>query len=99
MKDKPENVKLNQSMAIRVIVNVLCNGGFMNGWFGDVGREFREKQVTLLWNLPSIARREWIESNRFNLTHYCRVPGWLLQRAATETWDLDVNSDKLERCP
>ena len=60
--------------ARRCIVNVMCNGGFMNDWFGDTGPEFREEQANYLGMMTVMERRAWIERNEGNLLRYCRVP-------------------------
>jgi len=75
---------LTQSQCCRIIVNVMCNGGFMNGWIGDTSPEFRNEQVCNLINMTEEERTEWIERNNFNLTHYCRVPTRVLQWAIKE---------------
>lgn len=65
--------------ASKIIINVMVNGGFMNGWFGDTSDEFRSDQACALRNLSRDARKAWLERNRFNLTFYCRVPEHVFQ--------------------
>lgn len=53
------------------IVTVMCNHGFMNGWFGDVSAGFRHEQASALVAMSREELNKWWEQNSFNLTHYC----------------------------
>ena len=74
---------MNKFKAIRVLVNVMCNAGFMHGWFGDTDQDFRDEQAEYFLSLSPVEQREWIAGNRFNLTHYCRVPQRILELACS----------------
>lgn len=75
------------SQAVRCIVNVMCNRGFMHGWFGDVDAEFRQEEHFSLMDMDDDRRKDWVEGNRSNLTHYCRVPEVVMRRAISVQMD------------
>lgn len=79
--------QLTQFQACKVIANTMTNKGFMNGWFGDTSDEFKLEQANALHGLPkgpadcSGTAAWWVDLNLFNMTHYCRIPAWVIVEA------------------
>lgn len=67
-------ITVTKEQAVRIMVNVMCNRGFMNDWFGIVDKEFRDEQTEAICLLSLPQLREWIMNNGFNICFYCRVP-------------------------
>lgn len=78
---------MSKFKACRIIANVMTNKGFMNGWFGDVSDEYKLDQANGLMRLkrgkPDAVWTAdwWVEMNRFNMTHYCRIPERVIKAA------------------
>ncbi len=72
--------KLGRVNAWRVIINVMCNRGYMSGWCGDTSAKFRDYQLSNALSMTRNERRFWMENNRPNLRS-CRVPFWVLMIA------------------
>lgn len=62
-----------QQQNTRIIIDAMCDNGFMNGWFGDVSERFRAEKVEELMALSTEQKRIWVELNKFNLTVYCQL--------------------------
>jgi hypothetical protein len=49
---------ITKARAVRHIVNMMCRRGFMNGWFGDVTKEFRDEQCSDFMSLSGPEQRD-----------------------------------------
>jgi len=65
----------------------MTNHGFMNGWFGDNGDEFKLEQANALMRLPRGSVDNyytidgWLANNKFNMVHYCHIPDFVIKYA------------------
>lgn len=78
---------MNRLKAATIVAQVMTNRGFMNGWFGDDSKEFKDEQAQAIAKLPLgdadkvYTAKWWYELNKFNMTQYCKIPEHI-QRAA-----------------